>query len=174
MTENTKDKLDTEFGVDSRYSSEKERKSDAAALMEARLRRMKNLSKEKITKAKLMQLKLRMDEYIKHPAHDNHSNFLEFLKSYIDTLYSKRSDFARDIAVTSVSLSQVINKHREPKEEFLLKLMIHSEKVYAGFCAFPKEIWYQVYYHEKICNTMSNQKEWRPEIEKDIRVSAVL
>ncbi len=174
MTENTRDKLDTEFGIDSRYKSDKERKSDAAALMEARLRRMKNLSKEQITKAKLMQLKLRMEEYIKHPAHENHGNFLDFLKLYIDTLYSKRSDFARDLAVTAVSLSQIINKHREPKEEFLLKLMIHSEKIYEGFCAFPKEIWYQVYFHEKISDTMSNQKQWRPEIEKDVRVSGVL
>lgn len=174
MTENTREDLDTEFGIDSRYRSDKERKSDATALMEARLTRMRNFSKEHVTKAKLMQLKLRMEEYIKHPVHDNQSNFLDFLKLYIDTLYSKRSDFARDIAVTAVSLSQVINKHREPKEEFLLKLMIHSERVYGGFCAFPKEIWYQVYYHEKICNTMSTQKEWRPEIEKDVRASEVL
>jgi len=174
MTENTRDKLDTAFGVDSRYRSDRERKTDAAALMEARLRRMKNLSKEQVTRAKLMQLKLRMEEYIKHPVYDNRSNFLDFLKSYIDSIYKKRSDFARDMAVSAVSLSQVINKHREPKEEFLLKLMIHSEKVYEGFCEFPKEIWYQVYYHEKISETMSNQNQWRPEIEKKVRISEVL
>lgn len=174
MTENSRDNLDTEFGIDSRYKSDKERKSDAAALMEARLRRIKNMSKEQVTKAKLIQLKLRMEEYLKRPVYDNHSNFLDFLKLYIDAVYAKRSDFARDIAVTAVSLSQIINKHREPKEEFLLKLMIHSEKVYEGFCEFPKEIWYQVYYHEKIGETMSNQNQWRPEIEKNVRISEVL
>jgi hypothetical protein len=36
---------DAEYGVDSRYVSDKERELDGVALMEARLIRMKNLSK---------------------------------------------------------------------------------------------------------------------------------
>jgi len=50
---------DAEYGVDSRYKSNKERESDATALMEARLTRMKNLSKDQIIRAKLVQLKLK-------------------------------------------------------------------------------------------------------------------
>jgi hypothetical protein len=50
---------DAEYGVDSRYKSNKELESDATALMEARLRRMKNLSKDQIIRAKLVQLKLK-------------------------------------------------------------------------------------------------------------------
>jgi len=50
---------DAEYGVDSRYKSKKERESDATALMEARLTRMKNLSKDQIIRAKLVQLKLK-------------------------------------------------------------------------------------------------------------------
>ncbi len=50
---------DAEYGVDSRYKSNKERESEATALMEARLIRMKNLSKDQIIRAKLLQLKLR-------------------------------------------------------------------------------------------------------------------
>lgn len=61
MTENKKNNIDTEFGIDSRYNSDNERKSDATILMEARIRRMKNLSKDQITKAKLLQLKLRRE-----------------------------------------------------------------------------------------------------------------
>ncbi len=45
MTENKKIIMDAEYGIDSRYKSNKERESDAAALMEARLMRMRNLSK---------------------------------------------------------------------------------------------------------------------------------
>jgi hypothetical protein len=174
MTENKKHIMDTEYGIDSRYKSNKERESEATALMEARLRRMKNLSKDQITKAKLLQLKLKMDEYIKNPVYDNHSHFSDFLKLYIDSIYSKRSTFAKDIDVTPVSLSQVINNHREPKEEFIMKLMIHSEKVYKNVCEFHKKTWYQVYFHEKICDTMSNQEQWRPEIEKHIRISEAI
>jgi len=142
--------------------------------MEARLRRMKNLSKDQITKAKLLQLKLKMEEYIKNPVYDNHSYFSYFLKFYIDTIYSRRSTFAKDIDVAPVSLSQVINNHREPKEEFIMKLMIHSEKVYKNVCEFHKKTWYQVYFHEKICYTMSNQELWRPEIEKHVRISEAI
>src|SRR5690625_6689435 len=95
--------------------------------MEARLRRMKNLSKDHITKAKLLQLKLKMEEYIKNPVYDEHHYFSDFLKSYIDSIYSKRIDFAKDIDVTPVSLSQAINNHREPKEEFIMKVMRSEE-----------------------------------------------
>ncbi len=174
MTENKKNIIDTEYGIDSRYNSDNERKSDATILMEARLRRLKNLSKDQITKAKLLQLKLRMEEYIKNPEYNNRHYFLNFLKSYIDSIYSKRSAFAKDIDVSPVSLSQVLNNHREPKEEFIMKLMIHSEKAYKNVCEFHKKIWYQVYFHEKICDTMSNQEKWRPEIEKHIRLSKVI
>ncbi len=174
MTENKDHMMDIEYGVDSRYISNEESELDATSLMEARLMRMKNLSKEQITKAKLMQLKLKMEEYIQHPVYDNQHYFSGFLKSYIDCIYSKRSDFAKDIDIAPVSLSQVINNHREPKEAFILKLMIHSEKVYKNICAFQKKIWYQVYFHEIICDTMSNQEQWRPEIEKHVQISGAM
>lgn len=170
MTENNHTIIDVDFGVDSRYKSYQESESEATALMEARLNRMRNLSKEQIAKAKLLQLKLKMEEYIKTPVYDGHNYFSTFLKLYIDSVYAKRSAFAKDIDVAPVSLSQVINNHREPKEEFIMKLMVHSEKVYASVCDFHKKIWYQVYFHEKICNTMSNQDQWRPEIEKHVSV----
>ena len=161
---------DAEYGVDSRYKSDKERESDATALMEARLMRMKNLSKDQIIRAKLLQLKLKMEEYLKNPVYDNRKYFSEFLESYVDTIYSKRSVFAKDIDIAPVSLSQVINNHREPKEDFMMKLMIHSEMVYKNVCEFHKKTWYQVYFQEKICDTMSSQEKWRPEIEKHVRL----
>lgn len=174
MTENKKNIFDPEYGIDSRYKSSKERESDATALMEARLMRMRNLSKGQITKARLLQLKLKMEEYIKSPVFDNNNYFSQFLKLYIDAIYSKRSDFAKDIDMTPVSLSQVVNNHREPKEEFIMKLMIHSEKIYKNVCAFHKTTWYQVYFHEKICDTMSKQDQWQPELEKHIRISEAI
>lgn len=67
MTENKNRPIDPEYGVDSRYKSDAERKSDATILMESRLMRMKNLSKEQITKAKLLQLKFKMEDFIKNP-----------------------------------------------------------------------------------------------------------
>lgn len=48
-------KEDPEYGVDSRYSSDQERISDGKLLMEARLKRLKDLSPDQ---ARLIQLKL--------------------------------------------------------------------------------------------------------------------
>lgn len=162
---------DAEYGLDSRYKSKEERKIDGASLMEARLQRIKNLSKDQIIHARLLQLKLKMEEYLQKPVYDNHNHFSIFLSTYIDAIYNKRSNFAEDIDITPVSLSQVINNHREPKEELILKLMIHSEKTYENVCEFHKKTWYQVYFHEKICDTMSNQDKWRPKIENHVKFS---
>lgn len=162
---------DPEYGLDSRYSSKKEQESEAILLMEERLNRMKNLSKEDIIRAKLTQLKLKMEEYLE-PSSDHAANrFTHFLRSYIDTIYSKRSKFADDLNISPINLSQIINNHREPHDEFMLKLMIHSEKVYKNVGNFPKEMWYQLYFHEKIMNTMSNQEKWRPKLEKKVTLS---
>lgn len=160
-----------EFGLDSRYLSNKERKSESVALMQARLDRMNSLSKDQIIRAKLMQLKLKMENYLKESIHDNCNHFTGFLETYIDSIYAKRNEFAKDIDITPVFLSQIINKHREPKEEFILKLMIHSDMAFKKVCDFHKKIWYQVYFHEKICDTMSNQDQWRPQLEKHVKLS---
>ena len=159
------------FGVDSRYTSQKESQTEATKLMEARLERMKNVSKNDIICAKLMQLKLQMETFIKKPMYNKHHYFTEFLEKYIDIIYSKRSVFATDLNITPSKLSQVINNHREPQDEFMLKLMIHSEKIYENVCSFQKEIWYQVYFHEKLCKTMSTQKEWTSKLENVVCVS---
>jgi hypothetical protein len=67
MTENKNLMMDAEYGLDSRYKSGLESVSEATALMEARLRRLKMLSNDQITKAKLLQLKLKMGEFVNHP-----------------------------------------------------------------------------------------------------------
>ncbi len=171
---NNKEIPGAEYGVDSRYASKKEKTADGKALMEARLKRMKNLSDEQIITAKLLQLKLKMEEFIKNPVEENQNFFTDFLKLYIDTIYNKRVHFAKDINITPVSLSQVLNNHREPKEEFILRLMIHSEKTYAKICDFHKKTWFQVYFHEKIYDTMSNQSKWRPQVEKHVNISRLI
>ena len=165
---------DFEFGIDSRYKSKKEQDQDSIKLMEARLERLKKLPKEQIVRAKLLQLKLNMEDYLNKPVYDNQNHFTKFLEQYIDTIYSKRYEFADDINVNSNFLSKIINKHLEPKEEFFYKLMIHSEKAYQNVGEFHKKTWIQVYYHEKVCDTMSNQDNWRPEIEKQIKISELV
>ncbi len=66
-----------------------------------------------------MQLKFKMENYLKESIDNNHNLFTGFLERYIDTIYSKRNDFAGDIDITPVYLSQIINRHREPNDEFI-------------------------------------------------------
>lgn len=66
-----------------------------------------------------------------------------------------------------------MNHHREPQEAFMLKLMIHSEKVFAQVGALKKTTWHQIYYHEKLCDTLANQKKWRPALEKQVKFRAL-
>lgn len=166
--------VDPEFGVDSRYKTNNEREQESIALMQARLDRMKNLSNEQTLRAKLLQLKLKMENYLKEPVYDNQNHFSKFLETYVDVIYSKRSDFAKDINITANFLSKIINNHREPKEDFMLKLMIHSEKVFEKVGEFHNKTWYQIYFHEKLCYTMSSLDKWRPEIEKQIKLKELI
>jgi len=168
---NNNNNVDSEYGVDSRYKTTKEREDAAVVLMQARLERMKNLSKEQILRAKLLQLKLKMENFLKGQVYDDQNHFAYFVGAYVDAIYLKRSEFARDINVTPVFLSQVINSHREPNEEFILKLMVHSEKVFKHVGDFHKKTWFQIYFHEKLCDTMASQDTWGPEIEKQVKLS---
>jgi len=172
-----KDKKDSqeiegaEYGVDSRYHSKNDRLEDGKTLMEARLQRMQNISPEQIMKARLMQLKLKMEGFLKHQEVKEEQGFTDFLAGYIDTIYSKRSNFARDIDITPVLLSKVLNGHRQPNEAFMLRLMIHSEKTYERICDFNKEIWYEVFYQERLSQMKANQDQWRPEVERHVTTS---
>ncbi|MEM6719089.1 MAG: hypothetical protein AAF611_07240 [Bacteroidota bacterium] len=169
--ENIHYNIDPEFGVESRYPSDSAYATEAAALMEARLQRMKGLSKDQVIRAKLLQLKLKMEAFIAQSVNDSKDSFSSFLKTYIDIIYNKRAVFAKDIGTTPVMLSQVINKHRAPKDAFILKLMIHSERIYENVCAFPKELWYKVYFHEKLCTILSMNAQQLSSLEREVVVS---
>lgn len=166
--------VDSEYGIDFRYKTTKEKEQDSIALMQARLDRMKNVPREQILRAKLMQLKLKMELYLKEPVFDKQNHFANFLETYVDAIYTKRNEFAKDINVTPVFLSKVINCHRKPKDEFILKLMIHSEKIFKNVGEFHEKTWYQIYFHEKLCDTLSSQDKWRPKIEKQVKVSNLI
>ncbi len=47
--------------------------------------------------------------------------------------------------------------------------MVHSERAFKLIGSFHKKIWYQVYFQEKINETMASQEQWQPEVEKKIK-----
>lgn len=169
-----KKSINVDYGIDSRYKSRKEKENDSLLLMQSRLEKMKELSQEEILKAKLLQLKLRMEEYIKESDASKEIQFSFFLTAYIDSIYSKRIDFARDLNITPNYLSKVINNHREPNEEFIYKLMIHSEKIYKHITKFEINMWYKLYYQEKLNGIIKNQKKWKNKYAHQIKLSEII
>lgn len=114
-----KEKTDPEFGLDSRYNSKEEAKKESLALLQARLERMKSVSEADIIKAKLMQLKFKMEDYLKNTDLKSGQSFNLFLETYIDILYPKRIDFAADLNITANYLSKIINKHSAANDLFI-------------------------------------------------------
>ena len=152
--------------IDSRNSSIKEREANAMLIMEARAARLRERSGHDIKLAKLMQLKLQMEEYLNTPDYDRAYSFSKCLTTYIDTIYDKRKNFARDLSIEPLMLSQVLNNHRDPQEKFMLRLIVHSENSFKPVCKFDQRTWYRIFYKEKVGKLMSAQKEWRSSVEK--------
>ena len=152
--------------IDSRKLSKKDKKINADKIIQARAVRLRERSEFDIKRARLMQLKLQMEEYLNVPNDNSPHSFSDFLRAYIDIIYNKRKDFAEDLSVEPLMLSQVLNNHREPQEKFMLRLMVHSDRTFAKICEFNQKIWYRIYYKEKVGKIMSTQKNWRGTVEK--------
>ncbi len=159
---------DTEFAIDSRYQSQDERDMDSILLMEARRERYKKVTKEQIKTGMLMRLKHRMEGFNQTEEELKQKRLSDYLAAYIDIIYPKRSMFADAIEVTPAHLSQVINDHRDPTDEFMKKLMIHSEIAFVGVNGFNSEIWYDVYFRGKLNKLIGDDESWREEIEKHV------
>jgi hypothetical protein len=155
---------DFKYLIDSRKLSSKEKKDKGEAILKAREERYKDRSENEIKSLKLLQLKYQMEDYLTEVRCGSEPAFPKFLSQYIAILYAKRKNFASDIDIKPITLSHIINRHREPKDSFIRSLILHSEKSFENVCAFRKELWLQVYYQDKICHFMlSTQKEEKSE-----------
>ena len=84
----------------------------------------------------------------------------------MDILYNKRKNFASDLSIKPIVLSQVLNNYRDPQDTFMYRLILHSEGAYKNLCTFDRELWPRVYYQDKICKFLSSQKKSRKTEEK--------
>lgn len=168
MTNGGKNKELEEFKylIDSRKSSAKDRKANTEEILKARAARLNERSGRDIKLAKLTQLKLQMEEYLNTPNYDTEFSFSSFLTKYVDTIYDKRKNFARDLSIKPLMLSQVLNNHRDPQEKFMLRLIVHSENSFKPVCKFDQNTWHRIFYKDKVRKVMSTEKEWRSSVEK--------
>lgn len=111
---------------------------------------------------RLLQLKYLMEDYLKEGSPNEIYNFGFFLKEYINRIEKKSKDFAREIDIEPSLLSQIINRHRKPNEEFIIRLELHSNK------NFPAITWYKLLEKEKEQEIM-NDLEIRDEQRKHVK-----
>ncbi|RYM30853.1 hypothetical protein ERX46_17375 [Brumimicrobium glaciale] len=160
---------DFKYLIDSRNLSSKEKLSEREAIMHARELRFKDRKEKDITIAKLLQIKYQMDEYLENPLCNNQPYFPKFLESYVDSLYDKRKNFAIDIDIEPTTLSHIINGHRQPKDSFIYRLIVHSEAVFENISNFDKDLWPKIFYQDKVCEFLSSSEEWKKTESKHVR-----
>ena len=160
---------DFKYLIDSRTLSDEDRKAEREAILKAREARFRKRSGIEISTAQLIQLKYQMEDYVDNPAYSPEPRFSEFLKKYVDTLYKKRAEFASDLSIEPMMLSQVLNNHRNPKDTFMCRLIIHSVGSYKSLCDFNRELWPRVYYQDKMYKFISSQDKLRESEEEYVR-----
>ncbi|PZF72605.1 hypothetical protein [Taibaiella soli] len=110
---------------------------------EKRRTAFENRSSAKKIYSRLLQLKYQIEDYIKSDDYDERTTFGYFLKEYIHILDKKNNQFASEIDITPTELSQIINSHRKPKENIIIRLEIHSNE------NIPAITWYRLLEKEK-------------------------
>ena len=78
---------------------------------------------------KLMQLKFRLEDYIKGEQYDPEFTFGYFLEQYLLLNNKKKKEFAGDIQIHETLLSQIIKNRREPNNSFIIRLELHSNNM---------------------------------------------
>ncbi|WP_416865895.1 MAG: hypothetical protein ACMVP2_26820 [Imperialibacter sp.] len=150
---------DFKYLIDSRNLSSKEKREERNAILKAREIRFRSRSENEARRARLMQLKYQMDDHVSSPTFSA-PRFTDFLRSYIDILYDKQKDFATDMQVTPMTISHILNGHREPQEEFLFGLIDHSQQTFRELGGFSWDLWPRVYYQDKVFLIKESGRAW--------------
>ncbi|MCH5720003.1 hypothetical protein [Niabella hibiscisoli] len=126
-------------------------KEAAVQLNAARAKVQANASHEEQLVSDILQLRFRLEEYLNSEAFNPEFKFSYFLKQYVQLLNKKRKVFAQEINIDETELSQLINDHRSPGENILIRLELHSNN------AIPAIAWYKLIEKEKEHYINTNQ-----------------
>jgi plasmid maintenance system antidote protein VapI len=107
-------------------------------------------AKDRLT-LKIMQFKFRIEDYLSSENFNPKLTFSFFLKEYVNLLNKKRKNFAQEIDIDETELSQLINRHRLPNENIIIRLEIHSNN------SIPAIVWYKLIEREKEHSIRTNK-----------------
>ena len=123
--------------------SAKQQKEADRALRAARKVSRAQMSADDILMSLLLQLRFQIEDYLNSEQFDPEKSFSVFLGRYVKLQNKKQKDFATDIGLTEVELSQLMNRHRRPADNILIRLEIHSNNT------IPALAWYKLLEREK-------------------------
>ena len=108
------------------------------------------MSSEDKLKAILLQLRFNIEDYLNDTKFDKKKTFGFFLKHYIISLNKRRNEFAHEINIKPTVLSQYINSHRNPPQDIIIRLELHSRN------NIPAATWYRLLEKENIHDLNTN------------------
>lgn len=117
----------------------------------ARRKRFESFTPRQKMYSRLLQLKFQLEDYVGSSQYKESLNFGYFLNEYVSRQDKKDKQFANEVDVTPAVLSQYINNHRKPKDEFMIRLEIHSNGM------IPAISWFKVIQKDKEHEIMTNQ-----------------
>lgn len=100
----------------------------------------------------ILQLKNQLESYVYSNQFDSQLNFGYFFNEYIKRQAKPDKVFASEISVSHATISQYINKHRKPTNEFLIRLELHS----CGL--FPAFTWLKLLHKETEFQILNDQQ----------------
>lgn len=106
-----------------------------------------------------MQFRIRIEDYLGNENFNLKLTFSHFLKEYVNLLEKKRKHFAEEIDIDETELSQLINRHRFPGENIIVRLEIHSNN------SIPAVTWFKLVEKEKE-HALQNNKALRQQQRK--------
>lgn len=130
--------------------TDQERKQESDFWVNRR-KQFENRSPRQKMHSELLQLKFQLEDYIKSNQYKESLNFGYFLNEYVSRQDKKDKEFASEVDVTPAVLSQYMNNHRKPKDEFVIRLEIHSNGM------IPAINWFKVIQKDKEHEIMTNQ-----------------
>ncbi|UKB82323.1 helix-turn-helix transcriptional regulator [Chryseobacterium sp. MEBOG06] len=127
-------------------------KKDEEDFWVARRNQFDNRTHRQKMYSRLLQLKFQLEDYIDSSQYLEAFNFGFFLNEYVSRQDKKDKDFAVEVDVKPAVLSQYINNHRKPTDEFIIRLELHSNGL------IPAINWFKVIQKDKEHEIMTNQK----------------
>lgn len=159
--------MDEDISFQSPSMTPNQEEENLMAFGKYRQKAKKEVSDEDRLRLRFLHLKFQINEFLKG-AHSEHK-FGFFLSLYMKCLELNGKTFAQEMNIKPSTLSQFIHNQRDPNEEVMMRLEIHSNY------NFSAGLWYGILAQQKVLE-LKNDKLLRKQEEAVVkpRVSVVI